>query len=81
MADFDTFRTTPGAIWDLAVEIERLWLILRTQRNIEGVQDRGGIVAALRGARLTPEDIVDRLTAISIGATSRSVERIVSITI
>ena len=68
VADEKTFRTTPTDILDLASEVERVWLKLHTLRNIKGADDRReGVVAALRDARLTPEDIADRLTVISLG--------------
>jgi len=68
LAAENTFRVTPADILDLAGEVERVWLQLHILRNIKGIGDRReGIVAALRGARLTPEDVADRLTTISIG--------------
>jgi hypothetical protein len=65
----DTFRTTPADVRDLAGEVERLWIVLHVLRNIKNPDDRReGVIEALRGARLTPEDLVDRLTTIPIGA-------------
>jgi len=69
LADDNVFRCTPVTILNLAGDVERAWLELHTLKNIKVAGDRReGIVSALRGARLTPEDIVDRLTEIPIGA-------------
>jgi len=73
VADGNTFLVTPADVLDLANDVERLWLVLHTLRNIKNLEDRkDGILAALRSSRLTPEDIVDRLTTVTIGSASNS---------
>ncbi|MBG6059775.1 hypothetical protein RCH16_003177 [Cryobacterium sp. MP_M5] len=68
VADGNAWRVTPTVMVDLATEAERLWVVLQTLRNIKVSDDRrDGIAAALRSARLCPEDILDRLTTVAIG--------------
>ncbi|TFC12519.1 hypothetical protein [Cryobacterium sp. MDB2-10] len=68
VADGNAWRVTPTAMVDLATDAESLWVVLKTLRNIKASDDRrDGIAAALRSARLCPEDILDRLTTVAIG--------------
>jgi Type III restriction enzyme, res subunit/Helicase C-terminal domain len=68
IADDIVFRVSPVEILDLAGEVERVWVELHTLKNIKAASDRrDGIVSALRGARLTPDDVIDRLTETPIG--------------
>lgn len=69
IADDGTFRVTPQDILSLAGEVQRVWVELHTLRNIKSTDERATAVQnALRAARLTPEDVRDRLTVTPINA-------------
>lgn len=69
LADEWTYRVTPEDILSLGREVERLWVELHTLRNIKSTDDRQtAVLNALRAARLTPEDVRDRLTVTPLNA-------------
>lgn len=69
LAGQNTWRVTPSEIQGIAAETERLWDVLHPLRNIPLAEDRvEAIMLTLQKARLTPEDIRDRLTGVPLGA-------------
>lgn len=67
LAEPGTWRVTPANVLGLAVDVERLWSHLQTLRTLDVKARRAPVAEALKNARLTPEDIVDRLTLTPLG--------------
>lgn len=67
LAEPGTWRVTPANVLALAVDVERLWSHLQTLRPLDVKARRAPVAEALKNARLTPEDIVDRLTLTPLG--------------
>lgn len=68
LAEPGTWRVTPADVLAVAIDVQRLWAHLQTLRNLPDAKSRRGPVAeALKNARLTPEDLIDRLTSTPLG--------------
>lgn len=68
IAAANTWRVTLTEVQSLAEEVDRLWARLMVLRNIVDPVERAASIAdALRDVRLTPEDVLDRLTLTPLG--------------